>query len=78
VMDDPIMNENGFLTDVEHPLFGRHRRLAPLARLSLTPGEARPACTLGQHTESVLRQIGYTSNEIEELATRKVIRLAQG
>ena len=60
VMNDPITREAGFLVDVEHPTFGTHRRLAPIVALSATPGEARPAPTLGMHTESVLDELGYT------------------
>jgi crotonobetainyl-CoA:carnitine CoA-transferase CaiB-like acyl-CoA transferase len=72
-MSDPIAREAGFLAEVEHPTFGRHRRLAPLVELSLTPGEARPAPTLGMHTESVLREVGYGAAEIEALGERGVV-----
>jgi crotonobetainyl-CoA:carnitine CoA-transferase CaiB-like acyl-CoA transferase len=73
VMDDPIAREAGFLCEVEHPSFGRHRRLGPLAALSLTPGEARAACLLGQHTEALLREVGYSDPEIERLEADGVI-----
>ena len=72
-MEDAIARDAGFLTEVEHPSFGRHRRLAPLAALSLTPGEARPACLFGQHTESVLRELGYETGAIEKLEADGVI-----
>jgi crotonobetainyl-CoA:carnitine CoA-transferase CaiB-like acyl-CoA transferase len=77
-MCDPITREAGFLCEVEHPSFGTHRRLAPLASLSLTPGAARPACLLGQHTESVLRELGYDTASIEKLEADGVIIRAQG
>jgi crotonobetainyl-CoA:carnitine CoA-transferase CaiB-like acyl-CoA transferase len=78
VMDDAITREAGFLVDVEHPSFGRHRRLGPLARLSLTPCQARPACLLGQHTESLLREFGYSQAEIDELESAGVIARHRG
>jgi formyl-CoA transferase len=78
-MCDPIVRDAGFLAEVDHPTMGRHRRLAPLVRLSLTPGEARPAPTLGMHTESVLRELGYDQETIEGLEQDGVVcRVAKG
>ena len=76
-MCDPITQEAGFLTEVEHPSFGIHRRLAPLATLSLTPGAARPACLFGQHTESILRELDYDTAAIEKLEADGIIVRAQ-
>jgi crotonobetainyl-CoA:carnitine CoA-transferase CaiB-like acyl-CoA transferase len=73
VITDPIGRDAGFLVEVEHPTYGRHRRLAPIATLSLTPGEARAAPVLGQHTESVLREVGCSEAEIEDLFRRGVV-----
>jgi crotonobetainyl-CoA:carnitine CoA-transferase CaiB-like acyl-CoA transferase len=72
-MDDPIARDAGFLAEVEHPSFGRHRRLGPLFELSRTPGQARPACLLGQHTEPVLRELGYDEAAITQLEADGVI-----
>jgi crotonobetainyl-CoA:carnitine CoA-transferase CaiB-like acyl-CoA transferase len=72
-LEDAVTREAGFLTEVEHPSFGRHRRLAPLVALSLTPGEARPACLFGEHTESVLLELGYSETEIDRLEADAVV-----
>jgi crotonobetainyl-CoA:carnitine CoA-transferase CaiB-like acyl-CoA transferase len=77
VMDDAITREAGHLCEVEHPSFGRHRRLGPLAELSLTPARGRAACVLGEHTESVLRELGYDPAQIEALEAGGVIARAK-
>lgn len=72
VMYDPVTREAGMLAEVEHPTFGVHRRLAPVVDLSATPGEARPAPTLGMHTEPVLRELGHGDEAIASLVERGV------
>jgi crotonobetainyl-CoA:carnitine CoA-transferase CaiB-like acyl-CoA transferase len=73
IMEDAITREAGFLAEVDHPTFGRHRRLAPIVSLSLTPGESRPAPLVGQDTERVLREIGFGEAAISDLESRGVI-----
>jgi crotonobetainyl-CoA:carnitine CoA-transferase CaiB-like acyl-CoA transferase len=75
VIGDPALRAAGMLADVEHPTFGPHRRLAPLVRLSLTPGEARPACRTGQHTAAVLSELGYGDEAVADLARRGIVTL---
>jgi crotonobetainyl-CoA:carnitine CoA-transferase CaiB-like acyl-CoA transferase len=77
VFYDPIGRDAGLLAEVEHPTFGTHRRLQPIAALSRTPGEVAAAPTLGMHTESVLRELGLPAAEIDDLAARGVVALAR-
>jgi formyl-CoA transferase len=72
-VSEPWYRDAGFMADVEHPTFGTHRRLAPLVSMSLTPGLARPAPVVGQHTEAVLRELGYGAADIERLAATRII-----
>ena len=54
---------------VEHPVEGTIRALGIPVKLSDTPGSVRrPAPLLGQHTEEVLREAGFSATEIEALA----------
>jgi crotonobetainyl-CoA:carnitine CoA-transferase CaiB-like acyl-CoA transferase len=65
---------SGFVTETTHPLIGHHPRLAPLVRLSRSATRAEPGCLVGQHTRSVLSELGYSAERINELAQRGVIR----
>ena len=67
---------NGYLADVTHPTFGEHPRLAPLVRFSRSAVTALPGCLLGQHTASVLEEIGYSDDRIAALREDGVILTA--
>ena len=60
--------------EVEHPAFGALRQVGIPLRLAATPGAIRtPPPLLGEHTDEVLREAGYTSDEVTSLRTRGVI-----
>jgi crotonobetainyl-CoA:carnitine CoA-transferase CaiB-like acyl-CoA transferase len=69
----PAMTENGFVGEVEHPLFGRHRRHGAIVTMSGSPAALGPGCLIGQHTRPVLRELGYSDEEIEALREGGVV-----
>jgi crotonobetainyl-CoA:carnitine CoA-transferase CaiB-like acyl-CoA transferase len=74
-LDDPHINAMGFFEATEFP---GAPRPAPIAKapvwLSQTPGAIkRRAPTLGEHTEAILKSLGYDERAISDLRSRRVI-----
>jgi crotonobetainyl-CoA:carnitine CoA-transferase CaiB-like acyl-CoA transferase len=72
-IEDAGMLENGFTVEVEHPLFGSHRRHGPIVTLSDTPGRPGPGCLVGQHTRNILAELGYSEDQIADLRDRQIV-----
>ncbi len=52
----------------EHPTAGRYRVIPPPARFGQTPASVRrPAPLVGEHTRSVLAEVGYGPQELDRL-----------
>jgi crotonobetainyl-CoA:carnitine CoA-transferase CaiB-like acyl-CoA transferase len=62
------------VVEVDHSTAGRTRVLGVPYKLSATPGAVRrPAPLLGQHTDEVLRELGYDDVAIADLRRRAVV-----
>ncbi|CAN5354086.1 hypothetical protein BH09ACT12_BH09ACT12_17210 [soil metagenome] len=72
-MQDDEFFEAGYSVDAVNPIFDEHRRLAPITRFSRSQVKADAGCTLGQHTASILREIGYDDAAIADLRERSVV-----
>ena len=74
-LEDAHIRAAGLLTDTEYPGLPRPAPLAPIpVDLSETPGRFRHrAPTLGEHTEAILGELGYSADAIADLRRRKVI-----
>jgi crotonobetainyl-CoA:carnitine CoA-transferase CaiB-like acyl-CoA transferase len=69
VFADPHTQAREMEVEVEHPVEGTIRALGIPVKLSDTPGAIRrPAPLLGQHTEEILREAGFSGTEIEALS----------
>jgi formyl-CoA transferase len=74
VFSEPQMVENKMFVRVEHPRAGPVQMFAPPLNLSAAEAVVHRASPLtGEHSDEVLRELGYTDDEIAELRERNVI-----
>ena len=73
--DDPHAAANDMVVVHQHPVIGRLRLARHYIRFGNTqivPG--RPTPLLGEHTREILREVGFTEQNIAELYTKGVVR----
>ncbi|HBK79597.1 MAG TPA: CoA transferase [Nitrospinae bacterium] len=72
--DHPQIKARGMAVDVEHPAAGATRVLGFPPQLSGTPGIVRkPAPTLGQHTDEVMKELGKSAGETGRLREEGIV-----
>ena len=76
--EDPHIQENGFITQIEHPRIGSFWRYSPILSFSRTPCRAGPGILKGEHTFPILRELGYADERIRELKSQGVLHWEEG
>lgn len=73
VFTDPQLLHNGMVLSVDSPI-GPLKMPGIPYKLSKTPGQVRtPPPLLGQHTNEILKSLGYTNGEIEAVRREEVV-----
>lgn len=75
VIDDPHVAATNLFKRVDYPGLEKPSPvMQPPIRMSLTPLEIRHrAPTLGEHTDKIMGELGYSADEIDELRTARII-----
>jgi crotonobetainyl-CoA:carnitine CoA-transferase CaiB-like acyl-CoA transferase len=78
LLEDPQVLDNGYITEMEHPMLGPIRMAGPMIQMSETPLEPQGSSpTLGEHTDEVLRSLGYDDARIAALREAGALGRAQ-
>jgi len=65
---DPQVLHRQLVIEVEHPNLGKVKQVGIVPKLSETPGKVRSLSPLlGEHTEEILQELGYSRAKIENL-----------
>jgi crotonobetainyl-CoA:carnitine CoA-transferase CaiB-like acyl-CoA transferase len=74
---DSHIGANAMAVEVEHPVYGKYKRHAPLVALSLTPGIVGPGNRVGEHTRAILGELGYTTAEMDQFKEKAITTWSQ-
>ena len=73
IAEEPSLRASGTIVEVAHPERGNYLTVGNPIKLSDSPTEVRRSPLLGEHTEEVLSQLGYSALQIAALREQRVI-----
>ena len=73
IAEEPSLRETGTIVEVDHPKRGKYLSVGNPIKLSDSITEVTRSPLLGEHTDEVLAQLGYSQANIDELRAEKII-----
>jgi crotonobetainyl-CoA:carnitine CoA-transferase CaiB-like acyl-CoA transferase len=73
VTRDPQVQHNRSITAFDHPTAGKFRTIGPPIKFSRTPSRVQRPPLAGEHSVEILKEIGYTDQDIAEFSRDQVI-----
>jgi formyl-CoA transferase len=73
IAEDPALRATGTIVEVDHPERGKYLSVGNPIKMSDSPTEVTRSPLLGEHTNEVLSELGYSGMEIDALRKERVI-----
>ena len=70
---EPALRATGTIVEVDHPTRGKYLTVGNPIKMSDSPTDVTRSPLLGEHTDEVLGQLGYSATEIAQLRSDRVI-----
>src|SRR5690348_6874025 len=67
IADEPSLRATGTVVEVDHPTRGKYLTVGNPIKLSDSPCEVERSPLLGEHTEEVLKLLGYSAGDVAEI-----------
>ena len=73
IAEEPSLRRTGTVVEVDHPKRGKYLTVGNPIKLSDSPTEVKRSPLLGEHTDEVMAELGYTREQVEALRAEKII-----
>ena len=73
IAEEPSLRKTGTVVEVDHPERGKYLTVGNPIKMSDSPTEVTRSPLLGEHTDEVLKELGYKAGDIETLRAENVI-----
>jgi crotonobetainyl-CoA:carnitine CoA-transferase CaiB-like acyl-CoA transferase len=75
VLDDPHLAAMGLLNNIDYPGLSKPAPVAdfPIKFSKMDTGIKKRAPTLGEHTDELMTELGYSDSEIQDLKSKRVV-----
>jgi formyl-CoA transferase len=73
IAEDASLRASGTLVELDHPTRGKYLTVGNPIKMSDSPTEVTRSPLLGEHTEEVLRELGYSADDMSTLRAEGVI-----
>ncbi len=73
IAEDQSLRATGTMVEVDHPARGKYLSVGNPIKLSASPSDVARSPLLGEHTEEVLTQLGYSQDDLALLREERVI-----
>jgi len=73
IAEEPSLRLTGTVVEVDHPTRGRYLTVGNPIKLSDSPTDVKRSPLLGEHTDAILAELGYGTDQIAALRAEKVI-----
>jgi formyl-CoA transferase len=73
IAHEPALRASGTVVEVDHPTRGKYLTVGNPIKMSDSPTEVTRSPLLGEHTDEVLGQLGFSADEVQALRTAGAI-----
>ena len=73
IAEEPSLRATGTVVEVDHPERGKYLSVGNPIKMSDSPSEVTRSPLLGEHTDEVLRELGFSADQVSAMRAAKAV-----